>query len=89
MFEIIPEQELPINNKSESVHKTSDASSGNESGLHKTSDASSGNESGLFSGKNGIFKKNIFKKDYLIINDNNFQHQAQFQEKHCLAKLSL
>ena len=57
MFEIIPEQELPINNKSESVHKTSDASSGNESGLHKTSDASSGNESGLFSGKNGIFFK--------------------------------
>ena len=84
MFEIIPEQELPINNKSESVHKTSDASSGNESGLHKTSDASSGNESGLFSGKNGIFLKY-----YLIINDNNFQHQAQFQEKRCLAKLSL
>ena len=55
MFEIIPEQELPINNKSESVHKTSDASSGNESGLHKTSDASSGNESGLFSGKMGFF----------------------------------
>ena len=76
MFEIIPEQELPINNKSESVHKTSDASSGNESGL--------------FSGKNGIFLKKIFlKNNYLIINDNNFQHQAQFQEKHCLAKLSL
>ena len=62
MFEIIPEQELPINNKSESVHKTSDASSGNESGLHKTSDASSGNESGLFSGKNGNFLKRIFLK---------------------------
>ena len=30
MFEIIPEQEI---NQSESVHKTSDASSGNESGL--------------------------------------------------------
>ena len=23
------------------------------------------------------------------MNDNNFQHQAQFQKKHCLAKLSL
>ena len=45
MFEIIPEQEI---NQSESVHKTSDASSGNESGL--------------FSGKNGIFLKRIFLK---------------------------
>ena len=50
MFEIIPEQEI---NQSESVHKTSDASSGNESGL--------------FSGIYDFFIDIFFEKRFTII----------------------